>query len=106
MRMPRASLLVLLGMLACAGTCRAVDEASRSAGGRSPPVRAAGTGGWYRASVPGRRLYVTDAIVLSRFDFGEADRILTLLTPELGKIKAIAKGIRRPASRIPRYWWP
>ena len=50
--------------------------------------------------MPGRRLYVTDAIVLSRFDFGEADRILTLLTPELGKIKAIAKGIRRPTSRI------
>jgi DNA repair protein RecO (recombination protein O) len=50
--------------------------------------------------VSGRRLYVTDAIVLSRFDFGEADRILTLLTPEFGKIKAIAKGIRRPTSRI------
>jgi DNA repair protein RecO (recombination protein O) len=50
--------------------------------------------------VPERRLYVTDAIVLSRFDYGEADRILTLLTPELGKIKAIAKGIRRPKSRI------
>ena len=50
--------------------------------------------------MPDRRLYVTDAIVLSRFDFGEADRILTLLTPELGKIKAIAKGIRRPTSRI------
>ena len=43
---------------------------------------------------------MTDAIVLSRFDFGEADRILTLLTPGLGKIKAIAKGIRRPTSRI------
>jgi len=50
--------------------------------------------------VPGRRLYVTDAIVLSRFDFGEADRILTLLTPEFGKLKAIAKGIRKPTSRI------
>ncbi len=50
--------------------------------------------------MPDRRLYVTDAIVLSRFDFGEADRILTLLTPGLGKIKAIAKGIRRPTSRI------
>ncbi len=57
-------------------------------------------GGWYGARVPDRRLYVTDAIVLSRFDYGEADRILTLLTPELGKIKAIAKGIRRPTSRI------
>lgn len=50
--------------------------------------------------MPDRRLYVTDAIVLSRFDYGEADRILTLLTPEHGKIKAIAKGIRRPTSRI------
>ncbi len=50
--------------------------------------------------MPDRRLYVTDAIVLSRFDYGEADRILTILTPGLGKIKAIAKGIRRPTSRI------
>ena len=31
---------------------------------------------------------------------GEADRILTLITPAGGKIKAIAKGIRRPTSRI------
>jgi DNA repair protein RecO (recombination protein O) len=50
--------------------------------------------------VPERRIYVTDAIVLSRFDFGEADRILTLITPGAGKLKAIAKGIRRPTSRI------
>ncbi len=73
----------------------------RAFGGRRVGPRAAGPGsGCYRAGVPGRRLYVTDAIVLSRFDFGEADRILTLLTPEFGKIKAIAKGIRRPTSRI------
>jgi DNA repair protein RecO (recombination protein O) len=50
--------------------------------------------------VPGRRLYVTDAIVLSRFDYGEADRILTLLTPEHGKVRVIAKGCRRPTSRL------
>ena len=43
---------------------------------------------------------MTDAIVLSRFDLGEADRVLTLITPHDGKLKAIAKGIRRPASRI------
>ena len=43
---------------------------------------------------------MTDAIVLSRFDLGEADRVLTLITPGGGKIKAIAKGIRRPTSRI------
>ncbi len=50
--------------------------------------------------MPAPRRYVTDAIVLSRFDLGEADRVLTLITPEHGKLKAIAKGIRRPASRL------
>jgi DNA repair protein RecO (recombination protein O) len=50
--------------------------------------------------VPAPRRYTTEAIVLSRFDFAEADRILTLITPGGGKLKAIAKGIRRPTSRI------
>src|SRR6185312_7037594 len=50
--------------------------------------------------MPAPRRYVTEAIVLSRFDYGEADRILTLITPAGGKIKAIAKGVRRPTSRI------
>ncbi len=50
--------------------------------------------------MPVPRRYVTDAIVLSRFDLGEADRVLTLITPEHGKLKAIAKGIRRPSSRL------
>ncbi len=50
--------------------------------------------------MPERRLFTTDAIVLSRFDYGEADRVLSLLTPGHGKIKVIAKGIRRPTSRL------
>lgn len=50
--------------------------------------------------MPAPRRYTTDAIVLSRFDYGEADRILTILTPGFGKLKAIAKGIRRQKSRI------
>jgi DNA repair protein RecO (recombination protein O) len=50
--------------------------------------------------VPAPRLYVTDAIVLSRFDYGEADRIMTLFTPTYGKLKAIAKGVRRTTSRL------
>jgi DNA repair protein RecO (recombination protein O) len=37
--------------------------------------------------------------VLRRKDFGEADRILTLFTPELGKVRVVAKGIRKPRSR-------
>ena len=50
--------------------------------------------------MPVPRRYTTDAIVLSRFDLGEADRVLTLITPGIGKLKAIAKGIRRPTSRL------
>src|SRR5438552_13444351 len=50
--------------------------------------------------MPIPRRYTTDAIVLSRFDLGEADRVLTLITPDVGKLKAIAKGIRKPTSRL------
>ena len=45
------------------------------------------------------RLYRVDAIVLKRTDHGEADRLLTLLTPDRGKLRAIAKGVRKPTSR-------
>ncbi len=44
--------------------------------------------------------YSTEAIVLKRTDLGEADRILTLFTPGKGKIRAIAKGTRRPISKL------
>ncbi len=47
-----------------------------------------------------KRLWSTDAIILSRFDLGEADRVLTLITPHDGKLKAIAQGVRRPTSRL------
>lgn len=50
--------------------------------------------------MPRPRSYKTRAIVLGHLDLGEADRIITLLTPEDGKIRAIAKGVRRPTSRI------
>ena len=45
------------------------------------------------------RLYRTEAIVLKRSDLGEADRLLTLYTPNRGKLRAVAKGVRRPTSR-------
>jgi len=38
--------------------------------------------------------------VLKRTDVGETDKILTLYTPHLGKIRAVAKGVRRPTSRL------
>jgi len=46
------------------------------------------------------RLYRTDAIVLSRTDVGEADRILTIFTPSRGKLRVMAKGVRRPTSKL------
>src|SRR5438128_8951920 len=46
-----------------------------------------------------QRLYRTPAIVLKRMDLGEADRIVTLYTRELGKLRAVAKGVRRTTSR-------
>jgi len=42
----------------------------------------------------------TQAIVLSRTDYGEADRILTFLTPDQGKVSAIAKGVRKQKSKL------
>ncbi len=45
------------------------------------------------------RTFRTEAIVLKRSDFGEADRVLTLYSQNLGKISAIAKGARKPQSR-------
>jgi len=45
------------------------------------------------------RLYRTEAIILKRSDFSEADRLLTFYTPKLGKMRAIAKGVRKPTSR-------
>jgi DNA repair protein RecO (recombination protein O) len=46
------------------------------------------------------RAYKTSAIVLRGRSYGEADRILTLLTTERGKIDAIAKGVRRTKSHL------
>jgi DNA repair protein RecO (recombination protein O) len=45
------------------------------------------------------RSFRTPALILKRRDFGEADRLLTLLTPDYGKLTAIAKGARKPTSR-------
>ena len=45
------------------------------------------------------RLYRTEAVVIRRHDMGEADRLLTLYTPTRGKLRGIAKGVRKPTSR-------
>ena len=43
--------------------------------------------------------YRDQAVVLRTQKLGEADRIITLLTREHGRIKAVAKGVRRTKSR-------
>lgn len=44
--------------------------------------------------------FVTDAIILSRTDYGEADRIITVVTPDFGKLSLLARGVRRIKSKL------
>jgi DNA repair protein RecO (recombination protein O) len=46
------------------------------------------------------RTYQTSAIVIKKTKLGEADRILTLYSPELGKIQGVAKAVRKPKSKL------
>lgn len=46
-----------------------------------------------------QRLYRTPAVILKRMDLGEADRIVTLFSRDEGKVRAVAKGVRRTTSR-------
>ena len=39
-------------------------------------------------------------IVLRGFPFGEADRVVVLLSPNSGKVRAVAKGVRKTKSRF------
>lgn len=42
----------------------------------------------------------TQAIVIGRTDYGEADRIVTVLTPHYGKLVLMAKGVRKIKSKL------
>ena len=46
------------------------------------------------------RNYQTQGIILKQTKLGEFDRIVTIYTPELGKLKAVAKGACRPRSKL------
>jgi DNA repair protein RecO (recombination protein O) len=47
-----------------------------------------------------RQLYRDDAVVLRVQKLGESDRIITLLTRRHGRIRAVARGVRRTTSRF------
>jgi len=46
------------------------------------------------------RFQKTQGIVLKNLPLGEADRLLTLYTPHHGKVRAVAKGVRRVKSHL------
>lgn len=42
----------------------------------------------------------TKGIIIKRINLGEADKILTILTPDRGKIRVVAKGVRKPKAKL------
>ena len=42
----------------------------------------------------------TKAIILRQSNMGDYDKMLTMLTPDLGKISCVVKGARRPSSSM------
>ena len=44
--------------------------------------------------------YRDEAVVLRTHKLGEADRILTMLSRRHGKVRAVAKGVRRTSSKF------
>ena len=54
----------------------------------------------YYLNVIKKKYLQSEAIVLKVFDFAEADKIFTLLTPDNGIIRVVAKGVRKPKSRM------
>lgn len=61
-------------------------------GGKIPPLH-------IPMPQPKFRSLRVDAVVLRHSDYGEADRLLTLYTRQRGKMRVIAKGARKIASR-------
>jgi DNA repair protein RecO (recombination protein O) len=46
------------------------------------------------------RNYQTEGIILKQTKLGEFDKIVTIYTPEFGKLRAVAKGACRPKSKL------
>jgi DNA repair protein RecO (recombination protein O) len=50
--------------------------------------------------MPKPRTYQTEAIIIKKTKLGEADTILTLYTPHLGKIQGFARSLRKTRSKM------
>jgi DNA repair protein RecO (recombination protein O) len=56
--------------------------------------------GWYNPAMSGReRIFRTEAVIIRRLDLGEADRLIIAYAPDRGKLRLVAKGVRRLTSR-------
>src|SRR5689334_8372352 len=64
------------------------------------PAPRAAEGTWAVTTPLHERLYRTEAVVLRRTEVGEADYILACYTPHLGKIRVVARGVRKPTSHL------
>ena len=101
-----ASLRAVLSAVNRAGGASgsAADSAGRGVPATPREVGLASRG--RRVAVAGMRengrvsLYRDDGIVLRTQDLGEADRIITMLTRRTGRVRAVAKGVRRTKSRF------
>jgi DNA repair protein RecO (recombination protein O) len=54
----------------------------------------------FNNTMPKPRTYQTEAIIIKKTKLGEADTILTLYTPHLGKIQGFAKSLRKTKSKM------
>ena len=64
------------------------------------PLAHRGSGGFARCDDERVSLYRDTGVVLRVQKLGEADRIVTLLTRRHGRVRAVAKGVRRTTSRF------
>ncbi len=46
------------------------------------------------------KTYKSRGLVLKQTAIGEADRVVTIFSPDFGKLRAVARGIRRPKSKL------
>ena len=54
----------------------------------------------YNPLMPRPRVYKTEAIVLRHQNLGDADKIVTIYSPFLGKLRVVGKGVLKPRSRV------
>ena len=50
--------------------------------------------------MPRSRIYKSEGIIVKQIPLGESDKIITIITSKGLKIRAVAKGVRKPKSKL------